>query len=76
MRKENELDVLKEIQQETKRFTLKLNKLIEELKENKSNSYYYTKNRNAIKRAALDLRRELTRITTSTGAAGTLYYKD
>lgn len=66
----NELTVLKQVLSETKRFEAKLKLLIKEQKQSKYNS----RQRGPVKRAALDLKVELSRITTATGSSGVYYY--
>lgn len=69
-----EIDVLKNVLAETKRFQQKLKDLIKERKDGNNNSY--SKYRGGVKRSALDLRKELAKITTARGSQGTYYYED
>jgi len=66
-----ELEVLEYVLSESIRFTSKLRLLIEE---KKNDTKSYSKHRSSVKRAALDLKKELSKITTSTGTYGNYYY--
>ena len=59
------IKLLNEVEQETKRFLVKIKQCKERLK-NDSRGHYGCKETGAVKRASLDLKNELTRITTST----------
>lgn len=66
MEKEVLKTVLDDVEKETKRFLKKLNQARDRFYENRNNRYpMSTKESAAIKRAALDLKNELTRITQS-----------
>ncbi len=60
-----ELSVLKEIKTELRRFEKRLDAAIERLVTDKKENNWYsgTKETGAVKRAALDLKNELTKIT-------------
>lgn len=68
-----ELQVLSETLAELKRFEKRLKSLISECKygENK----HYSKHRGGVKRSAIDLKKQLSEITTATGSYGTYYYE-
>ena len=58
------IEILLEVETELKRFTSKLNLAIEEQKDVKDNQWSFSrKNYAAAKRAALDLKNELTKLT-------------
>jgi len=67
-----EIDVLNETLSELKRFEKRLNNLISECK--KGDNKYYSKHRGNVKRSAIDLKKQLSEITTATGSYGTYYY--
>ena len=73
-KKVKELDVLLEVLSETKRFEGKLKTLIADLKEHEGDKSHYTKYRAGVKRAAIDLKNELSKISTATGTNGDYYY--
>lgn len=58
------LDTLKEVETEVKRFMKKLDAAKKRIQDD-GNIYYATKENGAVKRAALDLKVELTKITQS-----------
>lgn len=70
-----ELDVLHDTMSELKAFESKLMDLITECSAKKQN-VRPSRKRSAVKRAALDLKEQLSQITTATGPYGTYYYKD
>ena len=64
MEKRNLVDVIDEVEAEVNRFMIKLNALQVRYREEKHR--YPNKNTAAVRRAALDLKQELTKITQST----------
>lgn len=77
MKTENELIVLEQVLNETIRFEEKLKTLIKELKlKILKRQSIFNVNRSPVKRSALDLKKELSKITTATGVSGKLYYKN
>lgn len=58
-----QISTLIEIKAEMKRFEIRLNAAISRLKEVDGHNYSGTKETGAVRRAALDLKNELTRIT-------------
>ena len=73
--KSSEIQVLEETMSELRRFEKRLEALIKECEENKGRKYYcYSRHRGAVKRAAIDLRKQLALITTASGAHGTYYH--
>ena len=60
-----ELETLDNIKSEVKRFNTKLDAAYKRIKDEKRTGFYYsgTKETGALKRAALDLKMELTKIT-------------
>ena len=79
MKQRKELDVLKQVQDELKRFQSKLDDVISESSKNNVKSSQY-KNQHyktaGLKRAAIDLKQMLSKITTSTGTNGIYYYNN
>jgi len=70
-----ESEVLSDVLSELKRFDKKLKELISDLKTNKNEKFQYSRYRASVKRAAIDLKNELSKITTSSGVYGEYYYK-
>ena len=74
MSQAKEVDVLKETELEITCFLKKLKELQSELK--LTPDKYRSRKRAAVKRSALDLKEQLSKITTATSTCGTYYYKD
>ena len=68
-----EIYVLAETLSELKRFEKRLKNLISECK--KGENKYYSKYRGGVKRSAIDLKKQLSDITTASGSYGTYFYE-
>ena len=73
MKTEKEIEVLNKVLAETKRFEKRLKELINECK---TDNKHQSVKRSAVKRSALDLKNELSKITTAIGTNKTYYYRN
>ena len=73
-KKAKELAVLIDVLAETQRFEKRLKELISDLKAYKDYKYHYTKYRAGVKRSGIDLKKEISRITTASGCNGDYFY--